>query len=95
MSDTQPRARRRSFQCYDCGRTVEDTEVRRRNILTYGTSGRYIRTNSRRVNLCEACFDERDVKDRRNTYITLIVVAVLAIAALFYFAPFYFGVIRR
>ena len=76
----------RTYQCYDCGRTVPDTEVTRRNITTYGSSGKYIRTNSRRVNLCPQCYDRHAANDRRNTRIALVVLAAIAVVVAVSFA---------
>jgi hypothetical protein len=76
----------RAYQCYDCGRTVEETDLSRRNITTYGSSGRYLRTNTRRVNLCPDCEQIREQRDARNGRITLIVAVVIVIAVVAWFA---------
>lgn len=81
-----PARRGRTYQCYDCGRTVEDTEVARRNITTYGSSGRYLRTSERRVNLCPACFTKRDVRDKRIRRAAIVVAAILLVVFYVYLA---------
>jgi hypothetical protein len=83
--------------CYQCGRPLEDHEVRRRDVATGASSGAVglpggglvagAAGHTARVDLCEACFQtarNRDERHRRFVHLALcgVLVAIASVIVL-------------
>jgi uncharacterized paraquat-inducible protein A len=75
----------RSYQCWDCGRTVGAEEIERYEVTRTSTSGGRgggrIYAHSKRVNLCRDCLAKHE---RRNRW-KLLAYAVVIAAIILYF----------